>query len=47
MKYTAKSKQNLDGVQTLTGDPLATYQVAGDGKNQAGKFAKRKARKHV
>lgn len=28
MKYTVKSKQNLDGIQTLTGDPLATYQVA-------------------
>lgn len=27
MKYTAKDKQDLDGVQTLTGDPLATYQV--------------------
>lgn len=27
MKYTVKSKQNLDGVQRLTGDPLVTYQV--------------------
>ena len=32
MKYAVKSKQNLDGVQTLTGDPLVTYQVV-NGKN--------------
>lgn len=31
MKYTAKDKQDLDGVQTLTGDPLITYQVVGNG----------------
>lgn len=33
MKYTAKGKQNLEGIRTLTNDPLATYQVAG-GKQQ-------------
>lgn len=31
MKYAVKSKQNLDGVHTLTGDPLVTYQVVGNG----------------
>jgi hypothetical protein len=31
MKYTAKSKQDLDGIRTLTGDPLVTYQVVGNG----------------
>ena len=31
MKYTVKSKQNLDGIQTMTGDPLVTYQVVGNG----------------
>lgn len=27
MKYTAKIKQNLEGIMTLTHDPLATYNV--------------------
>lgn len=31
MKRQEKSKQNLDGVQTLTNDQLATYQVVGGG----------------
>lgn len=31
MKRPKKSKQNLDGVQTLTNDPLVTYQVVGGG----------------
>lgn len=35
MKYTVKSKQNLDGVQTLANDPLATYQVASCSKRKA------------
>ena len=34
MKYTAKGKQKLDGIRTLTNDPLATYHVAG-GKQQS------------
>lgn len=34
MKYTAKGKQNLEGIRTLTNDPIATYQVAGVGKQQ-------------
>lgn len=45
MKYTVKSKQNLDGVQTLTGDSLATYQMAG-GENQAVRYTKWKSKKH-
>lgn len=36
MKYTAKGKQNIEGVQTLTHDPLATYQVVGKGKPISG-----------
>lgn len=32
MGYAAKYKQDIDGVQTLTHDPLATYQIAGKGK---------------
>lgn len=31
MKYAVKSKQNLDGIQTLANDPLVTYQVVGNG----------------
>lgn len=31
MKYAVKSKQDLDDIQTLTGDPLVTYQVVGNG----------------
>lgn len=31
MKHQKKSKQNLDGIQTLTNDPLVTYQVVGGG----------------
>ena len=31
MKYAVKSKQDLDGVQTLAGDPPVTYQVVGNG----------------
>lgn len=34
MKDTVKDKQNLEGILTLTNDPLATYQVAGGGKQQ-------------
>lgn len=37
MKYTTKSKLNLDGVQTLTNDPLATYQVVGGNKKMQNK----------
>lgn len=31
MKYAVKSKQNLDGIQTMANDPLVTYQVVGNG----------------
>lgn len=41
MKYTAKGKQNLEGIRTLTNDPLATYQVAGGEKKQAKNGLKR------
>lgn len=42
MKYAVKSKQNLDGVQTLTGDPLVTYQVVGGGATKVKRLKKRK-----
>ncbi len=32
MKYTTKGKQDLDGIQTLIGNPLAIYNVVGDKK---------------
>lgn len=32
MKYTTKAKQDLEGIGTLTKDPLATYHIAGIGK---------------
>lgn len=42
MKYSTKSKQDLDGVQTLTGDPLATYQVVGGNVKKIKRSKKRK-----
>ena len=42
MKRQKKSKQNLDGVQTLTNDPLATYQVVGGGATKVKRLKKRK-----
>ena len=42
MKYLTKSKQNLDGVQTLTDDPLATYQVVDGGVKKIKRPKKRK-----
>lgn len=42
MKYTVKSKQDLDGVQTLTGDPLVTYQVVGRKEQKKSKGTKNK-----
>lgn len=42
MKYSTKSKQNLDGVQTLTDNPLATYQVVGSGVKKIKRSKKRK-----
>lgn len=44
MKYTAKGKQSLEGIRTLTNDPLATYQVAGNNKVQAKKRLKHSKR---
>lgn len=41
MKLQEKSKQNLDGVQTLTNDQLATYQVAGNGVKKIKHLKKR------
>jgi hypothetical protein len=40
MKYTAKDKQNLEGIHTLTNDPLATYQVTSGNKTQVKILAK-------
>jgi hypothetical protein len=42
MKRQKQSKQNLDGVQTLTNDPLATYQVVGGGATKVKRLKKRK-----
>ena len=42
MKYQVKSKQNLDGVQTLTDDPLATYRIVGGDVKKIKRSKKRK-----
>lgn len=42
MKYTVKSKQNLDGVQTLANDPLVTYQVVGNSSKKIKHSKKRR-----
>lgn len=42
MKYSTKSKQNLDGVQTLTDDPLATYRIVDGNVKKIKRSKKRK-----
>lgn len=34
MKYTKNGKQDLEGIITLTGNPIATYLVVGGNKRQ-------------